>query len=275
MEIAEPSVFLNRDSRFGFIDKTGRMVIEPQEFDLGEDFSGGLALVRRRDLQRGYINRSGKMALDRWFDYARSFSEGLAAVRLNGECGYIESSGKYAIPLRYSTCNDFSEGIAIITTDAEAQGLDWPEGYGAIDRTGVLVIPSRFRELSDYSEGLAIANSGGQNYFVDRNGRSVHITDQELSWWGFRDGLAIVGAKGKRVYIDKSGKILASALRWLSRSAPKAKQTSIHRSSAELAARSSSASGVMIEMRAVRVPFVHFRKVRSPGAFSVGEIRVW
>jgi len=37
---------VSRDSKFGYIDKTGKMVIEPQ-FEIAREFSDGLASVRR------------------------------------------------------------------------------------------------------------------------------------------------------------------------------------------------------------------------------------
>jgi hypothetical protein len=45
-------------NRFGYIDKSGNMVINPQ-FDRAGDFENGLAPVWLGDRQ-GYINRSGK-----------------------------------------------------------------------------------------------------------------------------------------------------------------------------------------------------------------------
>src|SRR2546425_3338231 len=90
--------------------------------------------------------------------------------------------------------------------------IDGEEGTwhaGGIDKSGNVVIPLKFQDLSDFSEGLAIANSGRENFFIDRNGIRLRITDLPVDWWGFRDGLAIVGEKGKRVYVDKSGKAVS------------------------------------------------------------------
>jgi hypothetical protein len=82
----------------GFIDKTGKVVIEPQ-FDGAESFSEGLAAVKVGGVngnggKYGYIDRMGKFAIALQFDEAASFSEGLAAVKVGNKWGYIGKSLK-------------------------------------------------------------------------------------------------------------------------------------------------------------------------------------
>ena len=66
-------------SKYGFIDKSGKVVIEPQ-FDNAEPFSEGLACVEK-DGKWGFIDKSGKMVIEPQFDGASDFSEGLAKVK--------------------------------------------------------------------------------------------------------------------------------------------------------------------------------------------------
>ena len=66
-------------SKYGFIDKSGKVVIEPQ-FDDAEDFSEGLAQVGK-DGKWGFIDKSGKVVIEPQYDYVGDFSEGLAKVR--------------------------------------------------------------------------------------------------------------------------------------------------------------------------------------------------
>ena len=48
------------DKKWGYIETTGRMVIEPQEFWNVKPFHNGLAQVQTKDTGVGYIDRSGK-----------------------------------------------------------------------------------------------------------------------------------------------------------------------------------------------------------------------
>jgi len=80
--------------QYGFIDKMGKVVIEP-EYSFADSFSEGLAAVvgDAATGKYGYIDKEGKIVIQPTFDFADKFSEGLAAVRIGdeqtGKYGYI------------------------------------------------------------------------------------------------------------------------------------------------------------------------------------------
>ena len=91
------------DYKYGYIDKTGKIIIKPQFNDAGGFFEG-LASVIIGD-KRGYIDKTGKIVINPQFDDAGEFSKGgLAQVRIGGEwrdnvlwggkSGYIDKTGK-------------------------------------------------------------------------------------------------------------------------------------------------------------------------------------
>ena len=96
---------LGRSPRYGYIDKTGKMVIEP-EFEEARHFSEGLARVKVNG-KWGYINESGKIVIKPQFENAREFSEGLARIRLNKKWGYIDKSGKLVIEPQFIKAREF------------------------------------------------------------------------------------------------------------------------------------------------------------------------
>ena len=61
------------------------------------------------------------------YDDAGSFSEGLAAVEINGKWGFIDHTGKEIIPLKYDDAGSFSEGLAPVKLDGK---------WGQIDKNG-------------------------------------------------------------------------------------------------------------------------------------------
>jgi len=128
--------------KYGYIDRSGRVVIEPR-FQFAQIFSEGLARVVKDD-RSGYIDRTGRMVIAPRFHKAYKFSDGLARVcapprnpsflfrlfRLIGwddhnayPCGYIDRSGKQVIDYLYLPSHGFKEGYARVTT------LDGREGY--------------------------------------------------------------------------------------------------------------------------------------------------
>src|SRR5688572_11015127 len=69
------------NKKYGFIDRTGKIVIEPQ-LEFANDFVESRAVIATRspDFKLSYINEAGKVVGSPKFDNARNFSEGLAAI---------------------------------------------------------------------------------------------------------------------------------------------------------------------------------------------------
>jgi hypothetical protein len=84
----------------GFVDRTGKFVIEPK-FDGVWEFSEGLAKVMLGEFMQGekygYVDKTGKFMINPVFDGASSFSEGLAEVWLDGKAGYVDKTGRYVV----------------------------------------------------------------------------------------------------------------------------------------------------------------------------------
>jgi len=113
--------------KWGFIDKKGKFVINPQFGDIVPEvarvlpayysyglssecgFSEGLAAVEVVE-GWGYVNKEGKFIINPQFDDAMPFSEGLAGVKIGGNFGFIDKSGKYVInpqfDLRFHSMKD-------------------------------------------------------------------------------------------------------------------------------------------------------------------------
>ena len=71
------------------------------------------------DNKYGFVNIIGKEVIPCIYDYALSFSEGLASVRLNGKWGFIDKTGKEVIPCIYDYAKSFSNGIAWVKLNGE------------------------------------------------------------------------------------------------------------------------------------------------------------
>ena len=68
--------------RYGYVDRTGAVVIPPR-FEAAFGFSEGLAVVAVKETgatKYGYIDKTGAWVIQPQFDSAVFFSEGLAAV---------------------------------------------------------------------------------------------------------------------------------------------------------------------------------------------------
>ena len=81
--------------KFGFIDKSGKVVVVPQ-FDDAGIFREGLAPVAIGKLW-GYADKQGRLAITPQFDIADPFSDGVAMVGTGHKLGYIHRDGRFPI----------------------------------------------------------------------------------------------------------------------------------------------------------------------------------
>lgn len=238
---ANPFFVVIVNDKRGYMDKTGKVVIEPQ-FQGAGDFSEGIASVAisKGGYTEGYIDKTGKIIIEPQWDAAGKFSDGVAWVGFDQakkeykignytyysspthsfdyKFGLIDKTGKYIIEPTFTFAGDFSEGLAVVRTKEDK--------FGFIDKTGKFVIQSTFNWAGSFSEGLACVFINGKYGFINKNGEIVikaRFTDAKE----FSEGLACVKIGGRvrersfgmqlitttnadrnYGYIDKTGRIL-------------------------------------------------------------------
>jgi WG containing repeat len=181
---------------YGFIDKNGKVVIEPK-YDIADHFLEGRAPVKTQE-KWGFIDKSGEIVIEPKFDRAYSFNGGLASVKIEGKYGFIDKTGKVVIEPMYDLAIQFSEGLAAVKIDGK---------YGFIDKSGKVVIDPKFQQPSFFKEGLASVKIEGKYDFIDKSGKMV-IEPKFDSIDSFSQGLARVEIERKWGFIDKTGKMV-------------------------------------------------------------------
>jgi hypothetical protein len=225
---ADPLYRFIRDGKAGYIDRDGKVVIEPaldysrnqhgefhngllltnlfgdfvdvsgkvafdNRYDMAYDFSEGLARVSEKRTGKwkwGYINTAGDFVITPRFEYALSFSDGLAAISLNDRWGYIDRAGRVVIQPQFVSAADFHEGMAIIVVEGPCNQKD--DGPCGLSR----VIP----QSNLHPDQVPSCKYG----FIDRSGNLITSTDYD-SAKEFSEGLAPVQVGTKWGYIDNKG----------------------------------------------------------------------
>jgi len=114
----------NENGKFGFKDKeTGEVVIKAIYDDVAGSFSEGLAKVKLND-KFGFIDATGKVVVEIKYDYLAAFSEGLAYVALNDKFGFIDTTGKVVIEIEYDDADSFREGLATVSLNGKYCSID-------------------------------------------------------------------------------------------------------------------------------------------------------
>lgn len=199
-------IFDPNSKKWGYIDKKGTVVINPQ-FEEARYFSEGLAAVRSGG-KSGFISPKGDFVINPQFDTAYSFSEGLAAVVMDHKLGFIDTSGKIVINPQFDTDRElsilsfFSDGLALVKSGQK---------FGFIDKTGKYVINPQFGFAAPFSEGLALATnserpgSDASFGFIDKTGKFI-INPQFKVAFPFTQGLAAIQVGELWGFADKTGK---------------------------------------------------------------------
>lgn len=197
-----------RDGKMGFLDRRGRVVIEPlyrpanqYGFRAGSFFNERIIPVSLNG-KTGFIDREGRVAVDFIFDRAELFREGLSQVSKDGRHGFIDTDGKIVVALQFEFAEDFSEGLAAVRVDGR---------WGFIDKTGRMVIEPAYLGLMwgvpiRFREGLAVVRTEAGTGYINKANEFVV---PPVYWHGddFSGGLAKVYRKRSREfeYVNRQG----------------------------------------------------------------------
>ncbi len=230
----ELSVFRAEDQTWGYIDKAGRVAIEPQ-FQMAKPFFEGRALVRTNDGEWIFIDTTGNKVFGtgltgehQWI-MVGDFKEGRCWFKQPGKSlkwglydrngnvlleprFYYKHTGRQNIEKRHQLLMDFSKGAATVqlkTTEGQIQ-------YAVIDTTGnFLVQPKTFAVIDRFDHnGYAIfrKEDKGTLGLMSRSGSTLlkpayHIIEgfvngyarvkSDAGYWGIVDvtGTEVIPAK--------------------------------------------------------------------------------
>ncbi len=215
----------------GYIDRSGRVVIEPKFAEAGP-FSDGLARVvldgycyrllpdgsklgsptsgfpnsfgyAPEDAEEvctvGFIDMGGVFKIRPVLESARDFNDGLAAARLGGKWGFLDRKGDWVIKPHFEEAWSFNEGLAAVKQDGR---------WGYIDRAGSFRIAPKYSWVSRFNEGIAFVLDGDQSAYIDKTGAETMVGDYRYRTF-FAQGLAAVRLDSKSVaYINRAGEVV-------------------------------------------------------------------
>lgn len=218
------NLLIEEKNKYGFIDKTGKVVVNPQ-FDKATTFQEGVAVVGI-DGKYGFIDKDGNKITDLIYDGVGEFSEGYALVKRDNKFGFINVNGIEVIEPQYEDVAPFFNGLARVKKNGK---------YGFIDKTGKTVIDIKYdyagensdsMYLRDYlglgmripvkrgffTEGLIKVRSEDKRGFIDTIGNDVINLEatQYDELQSFSDGLALIKVSNSDEwkFIDKTGNVV-------------------------------------------------------------------
>ncbi len=168
---AMPLFWVMENGKYGYIDKTGKTVIQPQ-FENTMGFNEGLAATKLGG-KYGFIDTKGNWIIKPQFDFTYMFSDGLAMVQIDKKSAWIDKTGKIIIqPQEFEkTAMGFKEGRLAVKKAGK---------WGYIDKTGKTVIETKFEEAKEFSGGVAqVVTENHRHHWIDMSGKI--LWSQEVS----------------------------------------------------------------------------------------------
>ncbi|HLP21965.1 MAG TPA: WG repeat-containing protein [Chitinophagales bacterium] len=157
---------------YGVINKRGKFVIPPVHQEIN-DASEDYYLVAQND-KYGYLDRKGDVVVSLKYTDGLPYSQGMAAVCIDGNWYFIDKTGKQAFISSFRNVQSFSDSLAAVTQDGEL--------WGYIDMAGTFVIQPAFESAEDFTGGFAIISKKekdpknksmtiSQRYKIDKTGK--------------------------------------------------------------------------------------------------------
>jgi WG containing repeat len=197
---------------YGVIDLAGNFVLPPNLHGLGS-FSEGMACFLQREstngMRYGFINQHGQILVPAIFPHALGFSEGLAAVELDGLWGFIRPTGIFEIEPSYEGLRNAKGKLVLAGASSFREGLArvWTGNKNAyIDKTGHLRFMVDFDMAMPFSNGRAMVRRGENYGFIDTFG-NLAINPSFSLCHDFCDGMSSVELAKKKLWgiIDRDG----------------------------------------------------------------------
>ena len=142
----------------------------------GEGFSEGQAVICEYS-HYYFIDSNGKKLFKRGVEKAKSLSEGMAEIKMDGKWGYINMGGEMIIPCKYGESRPFRYGYTYVL-NGTVQGFSITSGgYDIIDKEGKVTI-SHNDYIVGYSWGEdklipCISLKDGLLYILSLDGKVV------------------------------------------------------------------------------------------------------
>jgi len=189
--------------KWGVVDRSGRIVIEPRFDGLGDlDWSHSRLPVRLGE-RWGYIDPTGHLAIPAEYDRAFPFVDGVALARKADRWLLLDTTGVQRGEFQGDQVDeaDWQAGRPLVRVEIN-------RFWGAVDRRGRRVIEARYDGVQTVgAHGLFGFRAKNKWGFADTTGRVV-IPPRFDGVWGFWRGTAIVWLGRKYGVIDTTGAVV-------------------------------------------------------------------
>jgi hypothetical protein len=183
--------------KWGYIDKTGKMTVPPQ-FQEAYDFSESRAIVKKYGSKYSIIDSNGNMLTEDSYDEIKSYSDGLAAVRIKNNWTYIDLEGNELDIPKFSKAYPFKNGLAKVNLGGR---------YGIINKDLKFVVEAEMDKISDLNSYPILVKQDDKQWYIDRSGKKLFEVNYAKAY-KFHYGYATVKDNGLKGIIDEKNNLI-------------------------------------------------------------------
>lgn len=203
------SVKTTSGTKWGYIDRSGSMVIQPKYEDAQDFQDNGLAVVGADGLY-GLIDRLARFVVKPKYQSISPFLEHRATVIDRQGFQMINEQGEVLTRRSYPYIAGLSEGRAVYNVTDSGSGDGANSRYGYLDAEGQEAIPAQYEEANDFSGGKAVVKIKENLYaLIDPQGRQ--LATYPFAYVGpLGEGMLAFQREsaGKYGYIDEQGNVV-------------------------------------------------------------------
>lgn len=152
--------FIQPDTLYGYIDRTGKMIAKPK-FSFAREFRQGIAVVKEGEGFRVNLAQATGNALNR---LAPVIGGSKMGKHVDGKWGMIDRQGNYIVKPTFDGPFSFHGDVALVEKEGQ---------FGFLLRSGEYLLKPQFEDAKDFIEtsGLAPVKKKGKWGYVNRQGR--------------------------------------------------------------------------------------------------------
>jgi hypothetical protein len=176
------------ETKWGFIDRNGKLVIDYKFTYEPTDFKDGIAAVKGKNNKYGFINKAGEVIIDFKYREVFSFKENKCIVRLDYDDYDSKNSKGYALIDKNGNILRRYADIEI-TSDVIDNMIRFEKHYdeiGYMNLEGEVLIPPIFSKLSLFNSERAFASLEKDNKFIEgfinKDGDFVIIKGEDVPY---------------------------------------------------------------------------------------------
>lgn len=192
---AQLSYFTCDESKMGYKDKTGKIVIPCLHYSGMYEGGNEIVLTLNEKIIIYDATTGRKISDGKYDDYKGHFGlfkEGFAAVNTGGKWGFIDRNGKEITAIKYDSVHFFQEGFAIVCVGKK---------QGVIDNKAKEIVPPKYDKIDDFKYGRAKVSLNNQEYWIDRKGKIIIPEEVEFKNMTYQNALVLSKKTGKPVLL--------------------------------------------------------------------------